>query len=49
MDYQPPDYFITFSSDSTVETEWQKNADKEELYWKLEQLKPIQKKSDSIV
>ncbi len=45
MDYQPPDYFITFSSDNTVETEWQKNTDKEELYWKLEQLKPIQKKA----
>ncbi|MGP4040155.1 sigma-70 family RNA polymerase sigma factor [Gracilibacillus sp. D59] len=45
VSFESPTYFTNFPSDDSVEKELQKYADKEELYKKLEQLKPMQKKA----
>ncbi|GAA0504420.1 sigma-70 family RNA polymerase sigma factor [Salinibacillus aidingensis] len=45
VSYEEPEYFTGYSSGDSVEEVFQKNVEKEELYNKLDQLKPMQKKA----
>ncbi|WP_187444884.1 sigma-70 family RNA polymerase sigma factor [Rossellomorea vietnamensis] len=43
--FEEPDYFSGFSEGGSAEDEFQKLADKEDLYQKLDRLKPLQKRA----
>ena len=43
--YEEPEYFSVIPHGSSTEIEFQRRFDKEELYTKLEQLKPLQKQA----
>lgn len=45
VNYEAPEYFSILSSGISVEEELQKRVEQEELYKRLEQLKPMQKKA----
>lgn len=45
ISYEEPEYFSAYSSGQSVEEIFQKKVEKEELYKKMNQLKPIQKKA----